>query len=697
LSFKDLVLKQNYESGIDDLVNDFYNPVLQKAKQYDRIAGFFSSSSLAIAAKGIAGLIKNDGKMRIIASPRLSKNDIETIEDVNKDPKKYLEKILINDFANIENDISKHHIFALGWLLANNLLEIKIAVIIKDGSICLDPVEIEEAALFHQKVGILRDTEENTISFSGSINETSAAWLKNVEEFKVFKSWISGQKEYCQNDQIKFQDFWENKRKNVRTFDLPEAVKNKLLEKIPPNKEEVLRLLEINNMKSKNKLNLFFYQKNALQKWNDNNRRLICEMATGTGKTRVALACIADLLAEKKKLAVFVACPQNTLSLQWKKEIEKMNITFENSIIADSTNKNWKIDLEKILLDISLNKSKNVIVYTTHQTNSSEKFMSILTNFKNKTEFFLIGDEAHGLGADKSKRGLKNYYDFRLALSATPKRWFDDEGTKNLYEFFGNVIFEFTIKDALNTINPLTNKPFLVQYDYFPYFISLTEDELDEYNKLTKKIGKFSSYKNSSESYKKTYENFIFMRANIVKNAENKYAKFIEIIDEMENIEDLLIFVSPKQLPRIIMILSDRDIKCSKITEKEGTVPKMKFEGLTERQYIINQFKNKQLKSLVAIKCLDEGIDIPTAKKAILLSNSSNPREYVQRIGRVLRQSKTKSRATIIDFIVKPVETENKTTNLIEKQIFEKEKIRIIEIATNAINNAEAIQNIYKI
>lgn len=697
MSFKDLVLKQNYESGIDDLVNDFYNPVLQKAKQYDRIAGFFSSSSLAIAAKGIAGLIKNDGKMRIIASPRLSKNDIETIEDVNKDPKKYLEKILINDFANIENDISKHHIFALGWLLANNLLEIKIAVIIKDGSICLDPVEIEEAALFHQKVGILRDTEENTISFSGSINETSAAWLKNVEEFKVFKSWISGQKEYCQNDQIKFQDFWENKRKNVRTFDLPEAVKNKLLEKIPPNKEEVLRLLEINNMKSKNKLNLFFYQKNALQKWNDNNRRLICEMATGTGKTRVALACIADLLAEKKKLAVFVACPQNTLSLQWKKEIEKMNITFENSIIADSTNKNWKIDLEKILLDISLNKSKNVIVYTTHQTNSSEKFMSILTNFKNKTEFFLIGDEAHGLGADKSKRGLKNYYDFRLALSATPKRWFDDEGTKNLYEFFGNVIFEFTIKDALNTINPLTNKPFLVQYDYFPYFISLTEDELDEYNKLTKKIGKFSSYKNSSESYKKTYENFIFMRANIVKNAENKYAKFIEIIDEMENIEDLLIFVSPKQLPRIIMILSDRDIKCSKITEKEGTVPKMKFEGLTERQYIINQFKNKQLKSLVAIKCLDEGIDIPTAKKAILLSNSSNPREYVQRIGRVLRQSKTKSRATIIDFIVKPVETENKTTNLIEKQIFEKEKIRIIEIATNAINNAEAIQNIYKI
>jgi len=697
LSFKDLVLKQNYESGIDDLVNDFYNPVLQKAKQYDRIAGFFSSSSLAIAAKGIAGLIKNDGKMKIIASPRLSKNDIETIEDVDKDPKKYLEKILVNDFANIENDISKHHIFALGWLLANNLLEIKIAVIIKDGSICLNPVEIEETALFHQKVGILKDTEGNTISFSGSINETSTAWLKNVEEFKVFKSWISGQNEYCQNDQIKFQDFWENKRKNVRTFDLPEAVKNKLLEKIPSNKEEVLSLLEFNQIEAKNKLNLFFYQKNALQKWKDNNRRLICEMATGTGKTRVALACIADLLAEKEKLAVFVACPQNTLSLQWKKEIEKMNIIFENSIIADSTNKNWKIELEKILLDISLNKSKNVIVYTTHQTNSAEKFISILTNFKNKTEFFLIGDEAHGLGADKSKRGLKTYYDFRLALSATPKRWFDDEGTQNLYEFFGNVIFEFTIKDALNTINPLTNKPFLVQYDYFPYFISLTDDELDEYSKLTKKIGKFSGYKNSSESYKKTYENFIFMRANIVKNAESKYAKFIEIIDKMESIEDLLIFVSPKQLPRIIMILSDRDIKCSKITEKEGTVPKIKFEGLTERQYIINQFKNKQLKSLVAIKCLDEGIDIPTAEKAILLSNSSNPREYVQRIGRVLRQSKSKYRATIIDFIVKPVETKNKITNLIERKIFEKEKIRIVEIATNANNNAEAIRNIYKI
>jgi len=697
LSFKDLVLKQNYESGIDNLVNNFYNPVLQEANQYDRIAGFFSSSSLAIAAKGIAGLIKNNGKMRIIASPKLSHNDIETIENVNRNPQKYLEKILIKGFKNIENDIFKNHILALGWLLANNLLEIKIAMIIKDGDLCLNRVEIERTALFHQKVGILKDVEGNIISFSGSINETSAAWLKNVEEFKVFKSWISGQNEYCQNDQTKFQEFWENKRKNVRTFELPEAVKNKLLEKIPSDKKEILRLLELNIDDVENKLNLFFYQKNALQKWKNNNRKLICEMATGTGKTRVALACIADLLAEKNKLAVFVACPQNTLSLQWKKEVEKMNILFENSIIVDSTNNNWKVDLEKILLDISLNKTKNVIVYTTHQTNSSEKFMQILTDFKNKTEFFLIGDEAHGLGAEKSKLGLKSYYDFRLALSATPKRWFDDEGTQQLYNFFGDFIFEFTIKDALNTINPITSKPFLVQYEYFPYFVSLSDEELNDYNKLTKKIGKFSSNKNSSESYKKTYENFIFKRANIIKNAESKYIKFIEIIEKMKNIEDLLIFVSPKQLYRIISILSARDIKCSKITENEGTIPNIKFEGLTERQYIIKQFKNKQLKSLVAIKCLDEGIDIPTAEKAILLSNSSNPREYVQRIGRVLRQSESKYRATIIDFIVKPIETGNKFTNQIERQIFEKEKIRIIEIATNAINNAEAIQDIYKI
>ena len=697
MSFKDLVLKQNYETGIDNLVNDFYNPILQKSIKYDRIAGFFSSSSLTIATKGIAGLINNNGKMRIIASPKLPENDIETIEEVNKNPQKYLEKILIDGFEFVENDIVKNHISALGWLLANNLLEIKIAIIIKEGTICLDRFEIEKNAIFHQKVGILEDSSDNIITFSGSINETSTAWLKNIEEFKVFKSWINGQREYCLNDQAKFREFWENKRKNVRTFDLPEAVKNKLFEKTPVNKEEVLSLLDFKRSEVKNKLNLFFYQKDALEKWKKNNRKLICEMATGTGKTRVALACIADLLEKKNKLAVFVACPQNTLSLQWKNEVEKMNLLFENSIIADSTNSNWKIDLEKILLDIALNKTQNVIVYTTHQTNSSEKFMQILSQFKNQTEFCLIGDEAHGLGANKSKRGLKFYYDCRLALSATPKRWFDDKGTQHLYDFFGNVLFEFTIKDALKTINPLTNKPFLTQYEYYPYFVSLTDDELDEYVKLTKKIGRFSSYKNSSVSYKKAYEQFIFARANIIKNAEGKYSKFIEIINKMKNIEDLLIFVSPEQISRIINILSERDIKCSKITENEGTVANINFGGLTERQHIIKQFQNKQLQCLIAIKCLDEGIDIPTAEKAILLSNSSNPREYIQRIGRVLRQSETKKRAIIIDFIIKPIRTKNKFMNLIEKKIFDKEKIRITEIAINSINNAEATQNIYNI
>lgn len=700
MSFKEKQIKSNYESGIDDLLNDFYIPVLSESIKYDRIAGYFSSTSLAISAKGIANLIKNSGRMRLIASPHFTEQDLKTIESVENEPTKYIEEILTKEISSIENDLMQNHLFALGWMLSNNLLEIKIAIVLKNGKVCVDKNEIDNLAIFHQKVGIFEDKYGNIISFSGSINETSSAWLRNVEEFKVFKNWIEGQNIYCSDDVKKFNDFWNCSRNNVKIIPLPEAVRKKMISIIPRKIDDSFSFLlqeEANSQKSLFDFNLFFYQKNAVQKWLDNKRNLICEMATGTGKTRVALACISNVLENYRKVVIVIACPQNTLSLQWKEEVEKLNIIADETIIVDSTNVNWKVELETILLDIALEKKKSLLIYTTHQTNSSDEFIKRLESYKYGTKYFFIGDEAHGLGANKAKNGLKPYYDFRLALSATPKRWFDNEGTDEIYRFFKNDVFEFTIKDALNTINPLTQKTFLVNYMYIPIFVTLSDDELEEYLLITKKIGKFFTSNKVSAKIKEMYENLLFKRANIIKNAEAKYPKLIELLDKMKNIEKLLIFVSPEQLLPIMQILMERDIKCHKITENEGTKSSIKYNGLTERQFIIEEFKKDNFKALVAIKCLDEGIDIPSATTAILLSNSSNPREYVQRIGRVIRQSENKHRAVIYDFIVKPLKTGDKAVDKIDEKIFNSEKKRIIEIASNAINNAEALKQIYDI
>lgn len=228
-NFRKLNLKSSYETGQDDLIEEFYAPVLRCATSYDRIAGFFSSSSLAVAAKGIAEFIKHQGKMRLIACPRLDEKDVEMIQSVSANPEYFLEGKFDMIFDDLEDAFQENHIMALGWMLANGYLEMKLALVKSNGRF-YTAAEIEKTGIFHQKVGIFTDSNGDKISFSGSINETASGWLNNIEEFKVFRSW-NEEKKYLDNDEEKFQSFWENKRNNVKTYTLPESIKKKLIEK----------------------------------------------------------------------------------------------------------------------------------------------------------------------------------------------------------------------------------------------------------------------------------------------------------------------------------------------------------------------------------------------------------------------------------------------------------------------------------
>lgn len=690
MSFKDVDIAYSYETGHDDPVNEFYVPLLAEAKNYDRIAGFFTSTSLAIAARGIAGLIRNKGTMRIIACPRLDEKDAAVIKGVVEYPDEYISKQLIKDLEHIEDDFQYDHLRALGWMLGNGYLEMKLALVKHK-----DKDTVDYDSLFHQKIGIMTDMEGNRLSFSGSINETASGWLTNIEEFKVFRSWELGQDSYLDTDAKRFEEFWKELRPNVIIKKLPEAVKEKLIvigREFSREHFEAKKYIRTRKEKTvEEKLSLFSYQKEAFEKWKENKFHLLFEMATGTGKTRTAIACINYFLGAVPTGLVIISCPQSTLSLQWKGEIDKIGLKTDNVIIADGSHK-WRETLKKELKLLSIGFSNHTIVYTTHTTASSHDFVNIIKDQIAKIPVCIVGDEAHGLGAYQAKHALLEEYSYRIGLSATPSRWFDNYGSQILTGYFGNALFKFTIAQALTTINPLTNKPFLVEYEYHPVFISLTDEELEQYQRLTNRIKKMAAYSHNSDEYQSRLEKLLFDRANIEKNASLKFEALIQIL-RGRPVDNTLIFASDAQIDEVMRILQEMNIMAHRFTQQEGTAPEQKYSGLSERQYLINKFKDGIYRALVAIKCLDEGIDIPTAHTAIIMASSTNPREYIQRVGRVIRQSKGKDRAYIYDFILEPDFERLKDLALIEfeKQIFEKELIRVKDMSMNSINNSDVL------
>lgn len=716
MDFRSLRLMPAYETGIDDLVGDFYIPVLSNAHKYDRIAGFFSSTSLAIAARGIAGLIANNGRMRLVCSPRLTKTDMPVITGfTSNDLSSVLGDRLLEDIScdQLEDKFMKDHVAALGWMLSHNLLEIKLAVVYKDGDLYLG----QEGPMMHQKVGILYDEDANAISFSGSANESASGWLENTEEIKVFKSWEQGENKYCAEDIKKFDRFWNNNRTNVKVYDLPYAVREKLIEQSKDfdidsisldryysRKRKYVPGCESGSMKEK--LSLFSYQEDAVKLWEQSNHSILFEMATGTGKTRTSIGCVKKTLETNKErpTLIVVACPQNTLSMQWKRDIDKLDVPISDFVVCDSSvggSSKWMSDLKSKLARLPMNtrEPRSLVIYTTHMTASSDEFIGIVNRLRSNILTILIGDEVHGMGARKTRMGLLDRYEYRIGLSATPERWFDEAGTSVIKSYFGDISYTFSINDALTTYNPVTGNTFLVPFEYYPHFISLLDDEIEEYKKLTIRLIRMMNNKSGTE-YADIYEMLLFQRARIEKNAYAKYDELIKILDQIgPDISDTIIFVSDEQLPKVLQILSGRGIKAHQFTQKESTTPSKKYDGLSERDYIIQQFTNKKYQVLVAIKCLDEGIDIPSSKRAIVMASSTNPREYIQRIGRVIRQAPGKRKAEIHDLIIHPNVKRFGDEDFIkmETKIFKKEMERVLYLSNEATNNARITESVYQV
>ncbi len=680
MTLRELHIEPAYDSGLEgaDPLREFLEPCLENSVSYDRLSGYFSSRILAMAARGLGEFLASDGIMRLVMSSQVTPSDFEGLQRVFANGESFDDLFSECEFdsRSITDLIERNHFEAMCWLLAQGRLEIKIVIHRDEGTRSNTPI-------FHTKIGIFTDSNNDKVSFSGSVNETVAGWSGNIEEFKVFKSWEEATKSYVESDTRTFYRYWENEAgEPFETINLPDALKRNLVTQAPPDMPDI-RSKTKSWRKVAKSVSLRNYQKDAIRSWMESDMRGILEMATGTGKTKTAKGCIEAVL-KKGSTCILVTAPYEHIAKQWTNELSDLA---ETILILASGSSKWDKKVRNALTKKNLQRTTNLVVVAVQNTAASQKFIDLLKEASSSfDQTLIIGDEVHRLGAPSLKRVMQDYYEFRLGLSATPHRYFDDAGSEAIALYFGGSVYSFPTADALEWRDPKTGARALSPYEYFPTFVSLNDSELEEYDKLSKAIAKARG-DGSDDEQQSVLEQLLFKRAAIVKTAEEKVPALEKILRPMaESLEYCLLYCHDfVQLLSVAELLEKLGVPYEKITGEESTGAEAKFNGLSERDWILQNFSKGTTKVLLAIKCLDEGVDIPAARVGFILASSGNSREFIQRRGRMLRPSPNKEFAIIYDFVVAP-SLDGTDYQKAEQAIFRKELTRIDEFAEDAMN-----------
>lgn len=695
--------KTEYRSFIDNVPNEFYEPALKNAILYQRAVGFFSSSSLALIADGIDGLISNGGKIQLIASPKLSAEDIQAIKE-GYEERKIIEEALSREI-NVEDEKNRNKLSFLSKLIAEGNFDIKIAFLTTNN----------EIAMYHEKLGIISDDKNNSLAFSGSMNESENAFSGNYEAFDVFCSWTKDADRVFQK-QLAFKAIWEDYEPGVKTIEFPEAVKEKLLRAYYPNYQQTLHteLKKIDDPEEavapqrRKAIYLpddFFirnYQEEAIAKWKNNNYCGIYDMATGTGKTLTALASIEQLFRDNyERLAVIIICPYQHLVEQWVEDIVRFGM---KPIVGYSTSpqKHWKKNLEQAVRSFRMKISNHFCLVTTIDSMKTKLVYDQIAQLSEDTVF--VVDEAHNVGAKSARKYLPEQISFRLGLSATIDRHNDAEGTEALKEYFGERCITYSLRDAIDN-------QMLTPYYYHPVVVYLDEDELEEYLNLTAEIVRNMSPQKDQNQLSEIVKRLLIKRARVVAGARNKIDILKREIMPYKDDNYILVYCGATKVDVIepeSEIISELD-QIKVVADLLGNQLNMRvgrftsLESAQERMQIRKMFAGgKQLQALVAIKCLDEGVNIPSIKTAFILASSTNPKEYIQRRGRVLRKFPGKTRAEIYDFITLPFPASNIDIMKPEivsgsKGLVKRELIRMMDFAEIADNPSEANKLIFEL
>ena len=674
--------KYKYSSDSENIPLEFYNDTFPVAKKIDLFLGYFSSNAIKVLSKSFAEFVVNGGEMRIITNHVFSLKDKENLIDYNtlKDEDKIID--IFNDLEKLEfelSDYGQHFFDCLKYLQKHKRLIIQ-------------PVKFNNVDLSHCKRMVLYDGYDY-ISTDGSINFTLSALTKNSESFEVNVPWEGNVfRERVDSERIIFEkvingehtDYKHISSKNIEVVInnygndkdkqdlLEDSIKidsstfgEKVKQILKQKKERFIKkITELKIVDDKPHFPIFDgkisrprpYQVDAYDEWVKNNHTGIFAMATGTGKTITSLNVLLEQYKINGYYNAIILVPTQILVNQWINECKKFN--FKN--IFSTYDSDWVNQLKNVLLEKRLGINSNFIFISTYASYNGNKFQLILKNFKCPNTI-LIADEAHNLG---TKRSISNFLfgiNKRIGLSATPNRNFDESGTSEIENYFNSFSPRHTY--CFSMINAINNK-FLTPYYYYPKFIKLNESEMEAYAKYSEKLLKFFDFEKGT--YRDEASNLLIQRKRIIHQAANKKLKLLEILKNInnKNFKHTIVYVpegfEPDYSEKDKSILEVEDIRI--IDDYNSTVKSLGIKthqiiggmGLKERQKVLDQFNDGLIQVLTAMKTLDEGVDIPATKCAIFCASTGNPRQFIQRRGRILRKSKGKKFATVYDLIIEP-------------------------------------------
>ncbi len=679
---KDKDFKFRYSTGRKDLPYDFFELALSNSINFRMGLGYFSSASFNILSVGFAHFICNGGNMCMYINQYLTEEDynlLQSNESVD------FENYILQSFLALRKTFSQrdeHFFKCISYLVQTERIEIKIVV-------------PKEGGLAHEKFGIFTDEKNNKVAFTGSLNLTAAALVKNIETIECTCSWRSNDsKERIELSEQDFTEIWDGKNKNVLVFpakkfcqEIVKTYPNVNTDELLSQENEIIKKLSNKKVAIENETLLTSlrikdphfpikytdgarpYQTKAYEAWLKNDKQGIFAMATGTGKTITSLNCALLEFSKDNIYQLLILVPTIALVEQWIEEIALFD--FKNVIAVFSENPQWRQQIVKLEDKVSRGKKVNFVIVSTYQSFTNPDFQQILPQLPDS--MILIADEAHNIGSDSVREIFRKLHiKRRIALSATPSRIYDEEGTSELESFFNDkppYIYNFPMSQAIDEGR-------LMEYCYYPKIVYLKDDEMQEYALITEQLMRL--FDNSTSQFKDSEKakKLLMLRKRILHKADDKICVFKEIIKEITSDKLKYCFVYVPEGNKVFdseeahfysntdhdsddelyevnilnkMLNSTKEIfpntTCNTYTGKNNK---------TERKNILRGFENGQINVLFAMKCLDEGVDIPRAEYGIFASSTGNPRQFIQRRGRLLRKHKNKTFAHIYDMVVIP-------------------------------------------
>lgn len=721
---------RRYKSGTEWEPIGYFSECLCNSTRFDLMLGFFSSSAIRILASGFAVFLYNGGRMRMIINNLLSPQDKQTI--ISGQNRTFPDVIDITDISSIQKGLSsegKHFFECLAWLIYNKRIDIKI----------VQPKDHNGIA--HTKLGLFSD-EKNKVSFEGSCNFTRAALVDNIESFSVSCDWdgeiFKSQIDSIESDFGKAFKREDEKLNYLNAEQVIDQISNTfggkdlgdLLEQekrfsyiIRPYVALAIdaaqkKVSEIANNDALKKETPHFpyssgprdYQKQAFENWKENGQKGLFAMATGTGKTITALNCLLEVYKKCNYYKAIILAPTLTLVEQWESECLKFG--FKN-IIKISSKKKWNNEIDGLLLREKVSKQSELsfVIICTYQSYSKRKVFDVLNGFSARTMF--VADECHNMGSPQMLKLLPQINQARrIGLSATPNRQFDDEANEAISSFFkatDGYAFEYSMEEAIaNGV--------LCKYYYYPHSVPLTNEEMDEYSRLTKKIVKYYNFDSGKFKDDPVLTALLLARKRIIHKATNKVEVFRSIIEQQYadhgNLNYTLVYVpegnevsdykgievfDEEEINEDVITQSIIDTYTTVVKDVDKRVTVKKFtSNSTERDEILNQFAKGDISVLTSMKCLDEGVDIPRAEMAVFCASTGNPRQFVQRRGRILRKHPDKEYAIIHDLVVIPTISDDECFEM-ERRLLKSELERVRNFALLSQNSADSFSELLQI